>query len=172
MELLLRPVEAGDQALLLQLYADTRREELARTGWDEARCEAFVRMQHEAQRVHYDGRWPDAEHSVIEARTAQTRHAVGRLWLALESDQLLVLDIAVLSDWRGQGIGSLCLRSVQQRARLLDRPLNVSVELGNPARRLYQRLGFFAEGAPEGLHQRMSWRGQTHTPTEICNEQA
>ena len=58
-------------------------------------------------------------------------------------------DIALLPAWRGRGLGGRCLQALVDQGRALG----IQVELHNPARRLYERLGFVADGAPQGLHQ-------------------
>lgn len=169
----LRAVDAAaDGALLLDIYASTRADELALTGWDPATQQVFVRQQFDAQTRHYGLCWPHADHWVIEVATAAGRLPAGRLWVDRGPDALRVLDIALLPDWRGQGIGSALLRDLMEDARRTDRPLTISVEHGNPARHLYDRLGFVPAGEPEGLHQRMAWRPEPSPHKETCDEQA
>lgn len=164
----LRPVVPADQALLLRIYRSTRADELAQTGWDEAVCERFVQMQFDAQRRHYTQQRPRAEHSIVIWRDAAgVAHEVGRLWVDREGDTLHVLDIAVLPAWRGQGIGTRCLRRLMNEAQERGLALTIYVEHGNPARRLYERLGFMSNGEPVGIHQRMQWHHE-----ETCDEQA
>ncbi len=53
------------------------------------------------------------------------------------------VSIGVYGEFRGRGVGSLLLGSLIVRARAHDvRALSLSVAAENPARRLYQRLGF------------------------------
>jgi ribosomal protein S18 acetylase RimI-like enzyme len=59
--------------------------------------------------------------------------------------------IGVYPEYRGAGIGSLLLGSLVVRARAHDVPaLSLSVALENPARRLYQRMGFVDVAADDG----------------------
>lgn len=168
----LRPVTADDAALLLRLYASTRADELAMTPWPADVREAFVRQQCAAQAAHYQAHWPDALHAVIEAEAGGTHQPAGRLWWYRRSDVLHVLDITLLPDWRGLGLGAACLRQLMAEAAGTGRAVSIYVEAGNPARRLYDRLGFAPVGEPEGIHQRMAWRPAVAEPLEICNEQA
>lgn len=172
----LRPVTPADQAFLLQVYASTRADELALTGWDTATREAFVRQQAQAQVAHYQGHWPDALHQVISCQDPGPQgndwHDVGRLWLNLHADASHVLDIALLAEWRGRGLGQMVLRRVMREAAACGRDVTIYVEAGNPARRLYDRLGFLPIGQPDGLHQLMRWSHVTITPMETCHEQA
>jgi ribosomal protein S18 acetylase RimI-like enzyme len=169
----LRPVVAADEDLLLQVFASTRAEELALSGWDAATCDAFVRQQCQAQRLHYQRHWPDAEHTVIERLTDQgVRQPVGRLWLNRGEKLIHVLDIAILSECRGQGLGGAVMASLVAEGAASGRTVSIYVETHNPARRLYERLGFAAVGELEGVHQYMVRRPVENVTLESCHEQA
>jgi ribosomal protein S18 acetylase RimI-like enzyme len=169
----LRPVAAGDEALLLQVFASTRAEELALSGWDPALCEAFVRQQSQAQQMHYQRHWPNAEHSVIEWLEGDgAARPAGRLWLHRDSSKIHVLDIAILPEWRGQGLGGAVMGRLLAEGAASGREVSIFVETHNPARRLYERLGFAAVGELEGVHQYMVRRPVENEILESCHEQA
>ena len=172
MDWALRPVAPADADFLLRVYAGTRAEELALTAWDEPTRQHFVRLQCQAQARHYQQHWPAAEHSVILAAQSGQWHDVGRLWLDRRIGAVHVLDIALLPAWRGQGIGRCCLRQLQAQARAAACDVTIYVESGNPARRLYDRLGFVPVGQPDGVHQFMAWRHVKTAIWEHCDEQA
>lgn len=157
----LRPATAADRGQLLTLYATTRADELTLTGWPEAQCLAFAEMQFDAQTKHYSQHWPQSLCHLILVDVGRgcsaEEQVAGRLWLDRRADSLHVLDISLLPMYRGQGLGSRCLRDLMARAGAEGLPLSISVEIHNPARRLYQRLGFNAQGEPLGLYQRMAW---------------
>lgn len=168
----LRPVRATDEAFLLRVYAGTRADELALTHWDEAMRSAFLLQQYTAQARHYRAHWPDAEHAVIELHSGDRCDDVGRLWLHRRADAIHVLDIALLPERRGQGLGGQVLNCLLDEAKLQGRELTIYVESANPARRLYDRLGFQPIGQPDGVHQLMRWRHVNTATLEICDEQA
>jgi hypothetical protein len=56
----LRPFAAADMQFLYRVYAETRTEELAITGWNEAQQQAFLAMQFEAQHRYYQQNYADA----------------------------------------------------------------------------------------------------------------
>lgn len=61
------------------------------------------------------------------------------------------VSLAVYGEFRGRGIGSLLLGSLIVRARAHDvAALSLSVALENPARRLYERVGFLEVAADAG----------------------
>ena len=61
------------------------------------------------------------------------------------------LAVAVAEGWRGRGLGTLVLGELARRARAAGVPrLSLSVDAGNPAVRLYERLGYRELGRDEG----------------------
>lgn len=172
MDWALRPVAPADAAFLLRVYAGTRTDELALTNWDQATRDAFVQGQARAQEAHYQAHWPDAEHAVVSLRQDGVSHDVGRLWLYRRAQVVHVLDIALLPEWRGQGLGRRVLQQLMTEAQARGQALTIFVETGNPARHLYERLGFLPEGQAEGVHQFMRWQPTNSQALESCNEQA
>jgi len=62
-----------------------------------------------------------------------------------------------LPDHRGAGIGGAILRSLLAEAAAAGKPVRIHVERLNPARRLYERLGFLPV-ADKGVYVMMEWR--------------
>lgn len=157
----LRPATAADAPVLRAVYASTRADELAATGWDAAQCQAFCDMQYDAQQAHYTRHWPHAVCQLVlvpdSAGDGLGTRVAGRLWVDRRTDALHVLDIALLPSARGQGLGSACLHDLMAEAAAAGLPVTISVETHNPARRLYDRLGFLPDGPVQGLYQRMAW---------------
>ena len=162
----LQPVRPDDRDALLAVYASTRAEELALTDWSDAQRLAFVEMQFDAQSQHYARQHPQAVCQLIVLDDGPMDgstggHLVGRLWVDRQADSLHVLDVALLPRARGQGLGSVLLRELMAEAQQRGTQLTVSVEVHNPARRLYERLGFEAQGELQGIYQRMAWQPAT-----------
>jgi hypothetical protein len=59
------PVDQEDQALLFQLYASTRQDELNAWGWDASMQDSFLKMQWNAQQQSYAQQFADADHRII-----------------------------------------------------------------------------------------------------------
>jgi ribosomal protein S18 acetylase RimI-like enzyme len=154
----LRPVEPGDDDFLYRVYAGTRADEMALVPWDDAQKEAFVRMQFNAQHAHYQTHYPDASYQVILSGGLP----VGRLYVDRSPNELHIIDIALLPEHRNAGIGSALLKDLLAEAEQTGVPVGIYVEHFNPARRLYDRLGF-SQVADEGIYYRMEWRPATHT---------
>lgn len=127
-----------DLPFVAALYASTRREEVAATGWPAEIQQAFLAQQHEAQHSHYSVHFADADWLILE----RDGEAIGRLYLREEPEQVHVIDISLVPESRSQGIGGAVLRDVLDRARAVGKAVTIHVEKHNPARRLYLRLGF------------------------------
>jgi GNAT superfamily N-acetyltransferase len=134
----LRPITPEDESFLARLYASTREQELALIHWSDEQKALFCRLQFNAQTTDYQRNYPDASFDVIERDGV----AAGRL-LVLRSDETVhVIDIALLPEHRGAGIGTKFLRELQEEAKAAGKKLSIHVEIFNPARRFYERLGF------------------------------
>jgi ribosomal protein S18 acetylase RimI-like enzyme len=131
-------VTEGDHEFLVELYGSVRETELAHVPWDGATRRAFVDQQFAAQDRHYREHYPGATLDVIELDGSR----VGRLYVYRGARDIRVMDIALMPEFRGQGIGSDLLRSLIAEAEASGRTLSIHVEHNSPARRLYERLGF------------------------------
>lgn len=169
----LRDAQPSDRPFLIALYTSTRADEFAQLCWTPDMERGFMLMQYESQRHDYERRYAGAQCQVIELQ----RCPIGRLWVAQDARSLTILDISLIEDLRGQGIGSECLRRVQQRAAAARLDVELQVLLGSPAQRFYERLGFRNVG-DAGVRQAMVWsphRLQTVDiviPQETKHEQA
>jgi len=150
----LRPVCAEDREFLYALYRTTRARELDAWGWDEAQRGAFLEMQFKAQAHSYAAQYPDAENSIVML----DGFPAGRMIVARDNHALLLVDIAVLPQHQGAGIGSRLLCELMDRAAAESLGLRVSVLVSNSgAVRLYERLGLRRTGGDE-LYSRMEWK--------------
>jgi ribosomal protein S18 acetylase RimI-like enzyme len=151
-----RPAREDEIDFLGTVYASTREEELAQTGWPEEARQAFLSQQHEAQHAHYANVYPEAERLVIE----RGGERIGRLYLMEWPANLRIVDIALLPAARGQGIGEAILRDIGADAASRGKKVSIHVETFNPARRLYERLGF-ADVEDKGVYKLMEWSPPT-----------
>lgn len=130
-----RAMTDGDLPFVAALYASTRADEVASTGWPPEMQAAFLDQQHRAQHFHYRTVYPDGEWLLIERGGTP----IGRFYLAEQEGKLLLIDLSLLPAERGAGLGTAILKDVLAGE---DRPVELHVERVNPARRLYERLGF------------------------------
>jgi ribosomal protein S18 acetylase RimI-like enzyme len=134
----LRAVHSGDQEFLFRLYAGTRLHEIAAFGWSPAQQEAFLRMQFTAQQRWYETAYAQAEQQIVMLETAP----IGRVIVHRAGDATTLVDISLLPEHRGRGIGGGLIRELVQRCAQEGVPVSLQVLKTNPAARLYQRLGF------------------------------
>jgi ribosomal protein S18 acetylase RimI-like enzyme len=149
----LRPVASSDRDFLVQVYASTREEELQLIDWAADQKAAFVLMQFEAQDAYYREHYHPATFDVVEVEG----EPIGRLYVARWEDEIRIMDVAVLPEHRQRGIGTALLRDLLDEAAASGKRLSIHVEKHNPARQLYERLGF-AEIADRGLYVLMEAR--------------
>jgi ribosomal protein S18 acetylase RimI-like enzyme len=71
-------------------------------------------------------------------------NAAGHLLLDRRAQSWRIVDLAVAQAHRGQGMGMRALHQCQRQAADAGCDLALQVAPGNPARRLYERLGFYA----------------------------
>ena len=149
----LRPAQEDDLLLLRRIYASTRQQELATAGWSDAQREWFVGMQFDLQVRAFAQAHPEANWQVVVCDD----QPVGRLIVDRSAISVRLVDIALLPDYRNAGIGSEMLRRLQDEATLAGKPIVLHVASSNPARTLYQRLGFFVS-AWDDVYLEMHWR--------------
>ncbi len=135
------------------LYAAGRAEELAPVPWPQEAKDAFLAQQFEAQHRNYQGHFTGAEWLVIEREGAP----IGRLYLVEWPSEFRVIEIGLTPGCRGSGIGGAILRDVQAMGAAAGKPVSMHVEKMNPARRLYDRLGF-AFREDKGIYELIEWR--------------
>lgn len=129
-----RQAAATDDPFLLELYTSTRADELAMLNLSEPQKHAFMKMQFEAQRRCY----PPADHQII---CLQGR-PVGRTLIKRSEDNFLLVDISLVPEARNQGFGAYLVRQLMDEAACQRKAVKLRVMVNNPARRLYERLGF------------------------------
>lgn len=149
----LRPATSADEPFLLRLFASTRAQELALlTHLDENQKTAFITMQFNAQSQQYVTSYPHAEHSIILWHEAP----IGRLLIDRGDREFTLVDIALLPAHRGAGIGSHLLRDLLLTAAAANKPVKLNVWHSNPAKRLYERMGF-SPANDAGVYCEMRW---------------
>ena len=151
----LRPQTDEDQSFLRKLYSTTRQAELAQVDWSEKQKTDFVDMQYVAQRQHYSQYYPHAEFDIIELENTPNI-PIGRLYLDRRLDEIRIVDIAILPEYCGQGIGGMFLQKVLAEAEKNEIAVRIHVENFNPALRLYHRLGFRPIDT-NGVYYLMEW---------------
>jgi len=153
----LRPEVEADQPFRLALFRASRGP-----GWDQLPLPAdmlarIMEQQFHAQTQGYRAAYPQARLEIVMVGA----QPVGRLATDRGAEALHLIDIAVVPERRGQGIGGAILRTLIDEAAAAETPLTLQVARDNlAAQRLYHRLGFALAGAGE-THLTLRW---THRP--------
>jgi ribosomal protein S18 acetylase RimI-like enzyme len=148
-----RPATPADEEFLAALYASTRTAELARVPWTDEQKAAFLAHQFDAQSRHYARHYADASFELLLVDGTRA----GRLIVARWPGEIHIVDIALMPEHRGRGVGTAVLEPLLDEARATGATASIYVERGNPALTLYERLGFRAVG-DEGVYLRMELR--------------
>jgi ribosomal protein S18 acetylase RimI-like enzyme len=143
MKCTLRPAVPSDRAWLWRTKRTCMRSYVEQTWgiWDEA-----------SQRAHFDTGFVLSEIRVIVGDGVDA----GYISAAVEDGQLRLFNIMIDPAFQNRGLGTAVLGWLQGEARALGLPLRLQVLRVNPARALYERLGFRV--VEETLtHFRMQW---------------
>jgi ribosomal protein S18 acetylase RimI-like enzyme len=138
----LRAARDGDRSFLAEVYASTRAGEMAMLPWTDEQKAAFVAHQFEAQDAHYRAHYDGATFDLIEV----DGEPAGRLYVHRGPQEIRIVDITLTPAYRGRGLGTALLQDLIAEAAGAGRTLSIHVEMSNPARRLYERLGFHPAG--------------------------
>ncbi|MBV9873629.1 MAG: GNAT family N-acetyltransferase [Verrucomicrobia bacterium] len=126
-EVTLRPANQGDMPFLLDLRQQTMNPYVIASGLTPSTEELLQRIL-----FRFDC-----------ARIVQLAgEAVGLLKVARDGKDWYLIQIQLRPAFQGQGLGSQLIRSVIDEALTEGASLSLHVRKVNPARRLYERLGF------------------------------
>lgn len=152
MPVLVRPARADDAAFLAEMLVEAVcwRPDGPRRSLDDVLRDPVL--------AHYVAGWPRGDDLGV---VAQAEQPVGAAWLRYSSPAARgygfvdaatpEVSVAVAPGWRGRGAGTRMLEALAVVARSAGaRQLSLSVETDNPARRLYERMGFEHVGGNGG----------------------
>ncbi len=124
----LRAATDRDAAFVYALRKAGLRKYVAQIwGWDEA-----------FQASRFRERFDPGRYQVVVVAGRD----VGAVAIEWRNDEVFLADIEILPAWRRQGLGTGIIGAVLEEARRRRLPATLQVLKGNPARRLYERLGF------------------------------
>lgn len=131
----LRPGVDDDRQYLWRLHCQTMREYVDKTwGWDET-----------WQRVRFDEKFDPLSLSIIE----KGNEPIGYIRVRRSGDEIFLEAIEIAPQQQNQGIASHLIKELLTESDKLLLPVKLKVLKVNPARRLYERLGFvYAKETP------------------------
>ncbi len=153
MKIELKSIAKEDEALLYEIYASTRNEEIDLWGWSAEQKTLFLDMQWRAQQASYNQQFPRASHWKIVVDT----EGVGRFLTEEQPEYHHLIDIALLPNYQGRGIGTLLIVQLQKKAKEQRKAVVLQVLKINSARDLYEKLGFQVIQEDE-IYMKMLWK--------------
>jgi ribosomal protein S18 acetylase RimI-like enzyme len=131
----LRPANETDYQFLWSLRQLTMKDYVAKTGeWDDV-----------DQERRFRDRWNPSKFHVI----VQNDRDIGVVSIGEGAGGVYIGNIQILPEYQRLGIGTAIINSVLTDARKRNLPVTLTVLKVNPARRLYERLGFRISGVNE-----------------------
>jgi len=136
--LTLRPARPEDEDLTFRIFVASKELDFRDMLLPQHQKDFLLKQQNFSQLYNWRHRYPDMEQWIIEF----AGEPVGRLIFALQPDQILVLDLAMLPGRRGVGGGRRVIKDVIfAEAIRTGKIARASVAPYNPVRKLYARLG-------------------------------
>lgn len=148
----LRLETADDEAFVRRLFAANRAAAFAPLGLPEPVLDTLLAQQFAAQRAQYSADRTNSDWWIVERDGV----AVGRLYIRHDPGFDYLVDIALLPEVQGQGIGSRLMDRMMSEAAAAGRGVRLHVDPFKPARQLYLRKGFREIGM-DGPDIAMEW---------------
>jgi GNAT superfamily N-acetyltransferase len=150
-----RCAEEADRPFLLSLFAADRHDQLSPLGWNDQATRAFLLTQFEAEERDWRRQRQDAQTLLVLCNG----EPVGRLSVARSQHEIQVMDLTLLPEGRGRGVGTAILESLIDEACSTRRTVRLRVERTSPALGLCRRLGFL-HAATRGGTYLMEWTAE------------
>ena len=105
-------------------------------------------MQFELQHSQYHENYTHTTYEIVLV----DGEPAGRLYVSRWENELRIVDIALVPEFRGRGVGGGLLRELLDEADAAGKRVTIHVERENPALELYRRLGFAVKEEVGGLY--------------------
>ncbi len=148
-----RETLADDEGFLFEVYLSSRGDDLTEMGWDSERVRNFLETQYAAQQRFLKANYPQGEDRIIMLDT----QPIGRIVVERNDQEIRVVDVALLRQYRNSGIGTYLIRELLTEAARLGQPFRTQVIRSSAALSLFERLGVVKIGET-GSHYQMEWR--------------
>jgi RimJ/RimL family protein N-acetyltransferase len=158
MKLSLSPITTSDATFLSALYNTTREDEMAVVPWTEEQKLAFLEAQFQAQHRHYTTEYPTGSFQIIKSDSEN----IGRLYICELDDEIRIIDISIMPEHRGNGIGGKIVSDILRDAA---KAVTIYLESFNPSQTFFKRLGF-EPISDEGMYQ--LWQRPVNSQTNAA----
>jgi GNAT superfamily N-acetyltransferase len=148
----LRCVQPEDRDFARWLYATTRRAEMAMLPWAPELKETFLAQQFQAQWDDYWRRFAGGTHHIVEV----DGRMAGRLFVDRREDEILIVDITLAPEFRGGGLGTRLVETIQREAATTGKSVIGHVECNNRACSFWRKMGF-AFTRSDGVYFEILW---------------
>ena len=139
MPLFVRPALPADGEFVYRLLRQFLYDELMAHLWDPAIRDPLLDLQVRTKSSAYASAYPNADHGIIMLDD----EPVGRLLVDRSGANHHLVDITLLANRRGGGIGTRLILGLCMEAEMMRKSLRLRVSITNPrAAALYKRLGF------------------------------
>lgn len=147
-------VAAGPEhdAFLHRLFVDVQ---IAAMPVPQPALVLMLDIQHRSKTASYRQTFPEAVDMII----TKAGQNIGRAYIDFSTRPVHFIDIAILPIWQGQGLGTDVFETLLQAARARAAHVSLSVIEGQPAQRLYSKLGFRTTEREEP-YLSMLWTGE------------
>jgi ribosomal protein S18 acetylase RimI-like enzyme len=132
----LRPATVEDEEFLRKLFAQN---DVVLKALPAQLQTALLEMQYRGREMTYSAQYPEAKNAIV---CLDDGTPIGRHLVEHSKQSFRIVDLALLPEWQGQGIGTRILEDLAQESRQAGVELSLRVVKENPALRLYKRLGF------------------------------
>lgn len=156
-----RPETERDAEFRFELFCRSRAANEDFSFLDAVARQVLLRQQFVGRNASYRARFPDARWEIVELDGLP----IGGVITDHAADAIVVVDLAILPEWRGIGIGSSLLGEICDTARAAGAAVRLSVFSSNVgALRLYRHLGFTPVAQSE-IHLELEWRATLLEPS-------
>jgi ribosomal protein S18 acetylase RimI-like enzyme len=128
----------NDSEFFMELFSEIKGSELLLHSWPPTIREQLLSMQYRGFMKSIQEEYPNHEDFLI---LFQSKMA-GRLQIEKNDSFFRIINISLMPDFRGKGIGSYILKNILKEANLRQIPVELDVDVSNPAFFVYQNLGF------------------------------
>ena len=145
---------------MFEVYASTRQDELEGLGWDDNQKRDFIKMQFLARERSYP--------RVADRIIVLNGRPIGRMLVDRNDAEILLRDIALLTEYRNRGLGTILIHELMNEASDSGKAILLHVLSTSAAVRLYERLGFSRIGE-EAAYLEMKWTpAHSNTPDQFA----
>ena len=137
-----RQVCDDDKGFLFSVFRCVHEEEFAPLELPADEKIKLLRLQFLAQQRQYHGQFPNADFDVVLFDGVP----IGIMYATRGPEHYVLIEISLLPKGRNRGVGAKLVSELIKQAHAVGKPVRAHVVRGNPAWRLWRRLGFEQTG--------------------------